>query len=61
MIFVVNFFESFVQEYHQRVKQFGTRSGPTRRRAADLGPAICKGHMYQQTTKVAAFKGKSRS
>ena len=28
-IFKINFFEIFFQEYHQSVKQFGSRSGPT--------------------------------
>ena len=27
--FQMNFFEKFFQEYHQSVKQFGSRSGPT--------------------------------
>ena len=27
--FKINFFEKFFQEYHQSVKQFGSRSGPT--------------------------------
>ena len=41
--FLINFFfkTKTFQEYHQSVKQFGSRSGPT----------FCKG--YQQTTKVA--------
>ena len=32
-LFKINFFEKFFQEYHQNVKQFGSRSGPTFRRA----------------------------
>ena len=27
--FKINFFEKIFQEYHQSVKQFGSRSGPT--------------------------------
>ena len=34
LIFVeINVFEKFFQEYHQSVKQFGSRSGPTYCRA----------------------------
>ena len=29
-LFKINFFENFFQEYHQSVKQFKTRSGPTK-------------------------------
>ena len=31
--FKINFFEKFFQEFHQRVKQFESRSGPTLCRA----------------------------
>ena len=33
IIFKINFSEKFFQEYHQSVKQFGSRSGPTKCRA----------------------------
>ena len=41
-LFKINVFEKFVQEYHQSVKLFGSRSGP-------INP-VCKG--YQQMTIV---------
>ena len=40
--FKIKFFKKMLQEYHQSVKQFGSRSGPTQ--------TVCKG--YQQMTKV---------
>ena len=41
----MNFFEKFFQEYHQNVKQFGSKSGPSNRIGVET---VCKG--YQQTT-----------
>ena len=35
--FKISFFEKIFQEYHQSIKQFGSRSGPTFCRP-DLGP-----------------------
>ena len=37
VFFNINFFKKFFQEYHQSVKQFGSRSGPTLV-GPDLGP-----------------------
>ena len=37
IIFKINFFEKFSQQYHQNVKQFGSRSGP-HFVGPDLGP-----------------------
>ena len=36
IFFKINIFKKFFQEYHQSVKQFGSRSGPTF--CPDLGP-----------------------
>ena len=44
------FFEKFFQEYHQNVTQFGSRSGPTKRRTSSgsnqfgsrSGPTTCR-------------------
>ena len=37
IFFKIKFFEKFFQEYHQNIKQFGYRSGPTFV-GPDLGP-----------------------
>ena len=46
--FKINFFEKFFQEYHQNVKQFGSRSGLTFSRALSgskpFAKAISRGH-----------------
>ena len=47
--FKINFFEKFFQEYHQNVKQIGSRSGPMFV-GPDLVQTVCKS--YQQTTLV---------
>ena len=44
---IINFSKKIFQEYHQSVKQFGSRSSPTFCRVQ----TVCKG--YQQSTKVA--------
>ena len=47
----LTFFKRFFQEHYQSVKQFGSRSGPTKNVGSDLSPNVFKG--YRQTTKVA--------
>ena len=52
--FKIYFFKKFFQELYQRVKQFGSRSGPN-----FWFQTVCKG--YQQTTKVTPSKERVNS
>ena len=49
--FQINFFKEIFHEHYQSVKLFGSRSGPT-----FWVQTVCQGS--QQTTKVAASKGR---
>ena len=46
----INFFKNFFQEYHQSIKQFGSRSGLTFCQAWPGSKTVCK--CYQQTALV---------
>ena len=48
IFFNIKFIEKFFREYHQSVKQFGSRSGPTF--CPNWVQTVCKG--YQQKTLV---------
>ena len=52
IFFKIKFFEEFFQKYHQSVKQFGSRSGPT-----FVGPDLGSNCLqkYQQTTQLSGF------
>ena len=52
IFFKINFFEEFFQKYHQSVKQFGSRSGPTFV-SPDLGSNCLQRH--EQTTQLSGF------
>ena len=52
IFFKINFFEEFFQKYHQSVKQFGSRSGPTFF-SPDLGSNCLQ--RYEQTTQLSGF------
>ena len=54
IFFKIKFFENFFQEYHQSIKQFGSRSGPTFHWGLIWVQIVCKG--YQQMTLIGRVK-----
>ena len=53
IFFNINFFKKFFREYHQSVRQFGSRSDTTFLSGQIRVKIVCKG--YQQTTSYLTF------